>query len=117
MSQDQFLLEYLFKNWEGLTKGVSGIFVLSQDEGAFVETLDPGHCATPIPLIGDSQDGNSYLLCKEEDATNEMLDTTWHNPDITGVILRLNWSKLQVDNNGVIEYDWSDLDRDMNRAV
>lgn len=104
-------------------KAVSGIFVLGSNEQGFVQKLSTDSCAcetanTPCtPLEVKSLDGNFYKLCPGEGAISQMLDTTWSNPDITGVILRLNWSDIQIDNQGVIEYRWDDLDREMNRAV
>jgi hypothetical protein len=101
-------------------KGVSGIFVLSEDEEGYLEKRVGEPCGHgEIPLTVDSWDGNTYKLCPQDGASNQMLDTTWENPDITGVILRLNWNRLQTDSDGdgVPEYDWSDLDREMNKAV
>ncbi len=101
-------------------KGVSGIFVLSEDEAGFRQIPAADSCMNPsIPLTVTALDGNAYKLCPGEGASNQILDTTWANPDITGVILRLNWRNLQTDNdgNGLPEYNWSDLDREMNRAV
>ncbi len=104
-------------------KAVSGIFVLGQNEPGFVQRPSTETCAcetAPEPCTPrqvNSLDGNSYKLCPLEGALYESLDTTWNNPDITGVIIRLNWSDIQVDNGGVIEFHWDDLDREMNRAV
>jgi hypothetical protein len=98
-------------------KAVSGIFVLGQDGPGFVQQLATEPCDSGAsPLTVDSLDGNTYQLCRDG-TTNQMLDTTWRNPDITGVILRLNWRALQIDNGGVIEFFWDDLDREMNNAV
>jgi plastocyanin len=106
-------------------KGVSGIFVLGQDgpgltqrlstETCSCELLPPPMTCTPRQVL--SLDGNSYKLCSGEGATHEILEATWANPDVTGVILRLDWSSIQVDDNGVIEFVWADLDREMDRAV
>jgi hypothetical protein len=105
-------------------KAVSGIFVLGPNEGGFVQRLATESCKceeedTPCdPLrVKSVEDGNYYKLCPRQGAINQMLDTTWSNPDITGVILRLNWRDIQRDNNGVIEFFWDDLDREMNHAV
>jgi hypothetical protein len=65
----------------------------------------------------NSLDGNSYKLCPKEGAILGILDTTWTNLDLTGVIIRINWSDIQIDNQGVIEFRWDDLDREMNKAV
>lgn len=104
-------------------EAVSGIFVLGQDGPGLVQRLATETCsceslAEPcVPRQVNSLDGNTYKLCPAEGEINEVLDATWTNPDITGVTLRLNWSDIQIDNNGVIEFFWDDLDREMNRAV
>jgi hypothetical protein len=104
-------------------KAVSGIFVLGQNGPGLVQRLSTETCdceseSPPCnPRQVTSLDGNSYKLCSGEGAINQFLETTWSNPDITGVILRLNWRDIQIDNGGVIEFYWADLDREMNKAV
>jgi plastocyanin len=106
-------------------EAVSGIFALSQNEAGFVQRPSTETCACETarepctPRQVNSLDGNSYKLCPGEGAPFEVLDATWSNPDLTGVILRLNWSDIQVvdDLTGEIEFHWDDLDREMNRAV
>ncbi len=104
-------------------KAVSGIFALGPNEPGFVQKLATETCtcetANPpcTPLQVNSLDGNSYKLCPGEGATLGTLDTTWSNPDLTGIIIRINWSDIQIDNQGVIEFRWDDLDREMNKAV
>ena len=104
-------------------KGVSGIFVLGDDGPGLVQLLSTETCDCELehpacqPRQVTSLDGNSYKLCPREGAPNQLLETTWINPDVTGVILRLNWSDIQIDSVGVIEYFWDDLDREMNKAV
>jgi plastocyanin len=104
-------------------QGVSGIFVLGQNGPGLVQRLASESCAcesAPVPCTPTevaALDGNTYKLCPGEGAVSQMLDATWDNPDVTGVILRLNWSDIQVDNNGTIEFFWDDIDREMDRAV
>lgn len=104
-------------------KGVSGIFALGPNDPGFVQKLSTETCTCETldepcePLQVNSLDGNSYKLCPGEGAILGTLDTTWTNPDLTGVILRINWSDIQIDNQGVIEFRWDDLDREMNKAV
>lgn len=100
--------------------GVSGIFALGPDGPGFVQvplttTCDcelPGNTCKPAAVIT-----SKLKLCPEQGLPNEVLDRTWTNPDVTGVTIRLAWRDLQKDTGGQIEYVWTDLDRQMNRAV
>lgn len=106
-------------------KGVSGIFALGPNELGLVQKRSTETCTCEKqkldepcdPLEVDSLDGNAYKLCPEEGAILGTLDTTWTNPDLTGVTIRIKWSDIQIDNKGVIEFRWDDLDREMNKAV
>ncbi|NCG18257.1 MAG: hypothetical protein GWP91_04495 [Rhodobacterales bacterium] len=42
------------------------------------------------------------------------MDATWSAPGITGVFIRLRWNQVQT---GPGQYDWSILDREVQRAV
>ena len=48
---------------------------------------------------------------------NGLLDSTYANPDVTGVVLRFNWRDLQYDDNGTIRERWEHLDRELERAI
>jgi hypothetical protein len=102
---------------------VSGIFALGPNEPGLVQKLSTESCSCEttrpscVPLEVNALDGNAYKLCPEEGALLGTLDSTWSNPDVTGVIVRINWSDIQVDNRGVIEFHWDDLDRALNKAV
>lgn len=104
-------------------KGVSGIFALGPNEPGFVQRPATETCTCEtldepcVPLQVNSLDGNAYKLCPNEGAILGTLDTTWTNPDITSVTIRINWSDIQIDNQGTIEFHWDDLDREMNKAV
>lgn len=104
-------------------KGVSGIFALGPNEPGFVQRLTTETCTCEtldepcVPMQVNSLDGNAYKLCPNEGAILGTLDTTWTNPEITGVTIRINWSDIQIDNQGIIEFHWDDLDREMNKAV
>jgi hypothetical protein len=104
-------------------QGVSRIFALGPNEPGLVQRASTETCACETldepcdPLEVDSLDGSSYKLCPGEGAVLGTLDTTWTNPDLTGVIVRINWSDIQVDNQGTIEFHWDDLDREMDKAV
>ena len=104
-------------------KAVSGIFALGPEGSGFVQKPSTESCNCEsedqacVPTQVDALDGNSYKLCPGEGATMGTLDSTWTNPDLTGVIIRIYWSDIQIDNQGVIEFHWDDLDREMNKAV
>lgn len=110
-------------------KGVSGIWVLGPNDAGYQE-VDPSTaclCETPpngqtpcVPLVVDaavSVDGLSHKLCPKQGPPHQILESTWTNPDITGVILRFGWSALQIDNNGKIEFDFAALDHEMDMAA
>jgi hypothetical protein len=63
----------------------------------------------PTPLYPGTIPDGTYL--------NGVLSSTYRNPDITGVVLRFNWSHLQYDNAGTIQYNWTPLDRELERAI
>lgn len=67
------------------------------------KTVDPSAL-----YLGTIPDG-TYL--------NGVLSSTYRNPDVTGVVLRFNWSQLQYDNAGTIQYNWTHLDRELERAI
>jgi hypothetical protein len=46
-----------------------------------------------------------------------LLDSTYANPDVTGVVLRFNWRDLQYDAAGTIRDRWEHLDRELERAI
>ncbi|HSS19101.1 MAG TPA: hypothetical protein VLL54_03445 [Pyrinomonadaceae bacterium] len=105
--------------------GVSGIFALGPNGPGFKKLdrrADPvwkcqcelarnPNCNPQPTSFGD------YKICEDEGAPYEFLPETWDNPDITGVILRMNWNDIQQDINGQIQYVWTDLDRNMNLAI
>ncbi len=64
---------------------------------------------TPNSRERASQPPGTYL--------NGLLSSTYANPDVTGVVLRFNWSDLQVDDAGTVRGNWTDLDRELARAV
>ncbi|NCG18385.1 MAG: hypothetical protein GWP91_05140 [Rhodobacterales bacterium] len=43
-----------------------------------------------------------------------MMQSPWEDTSTTGVLVRLNWDNIQPSPS---RYDWSQLDREMNRAV
>ncbi|MDQ1589866.1 MAG: hypothetical protein QOG71_493 [Pyrinomonadaceae bacterium] len=98
-------------------KGVSGIFVLGPTKPGSVQKTAKETCAcaseqqeavydacsgaskTPKPCVPPevaSLDGNTYKLCEGEAAPLQILDSTWANPDVTGVTIRINWRDIQI---------------------
>lgn len=100
--------------------GVSGIFALGPNGPGLLQVAESTPCQCEdddrscTPILARA---NGNKLCPEEGENYRFLDETWNNPDITGVIIRLNWSDIQKDIGGEIQYVWSDLDRLMNTAV
>lgn len=96
---------------------VSGVFALGPNGPGYKKVPATTLCACeqrgqrckPDPTVV-----RGMKLCPDESARTEVLAETWTNPDITGVIIRLNWSDIQT---GQQRYFWDDLDRQMNRAV
>jgi hypothetical protein len=102
-----------------LPKGMSGIFVISETQGGFVEQLTPcrtrkGTKATRIV------DGTQWYLCATAASSaadqnyQKTMDSTWANPAITGVFIRLKWSDLQT---GPTTYSDTILLREVDKAV
>lgn len=111
-----------------MRNAVSGIFALGPNglgfqqvastETCTCETLvvaDPADRCTPLQVT--ALDGNTYKLCPAQAGKYQTTDATWNNPDITGVTVRIGWKDIQKDNNGLVEYYWDDLNREMNQAV
>jgi hypothetical protein len=109
-------------------------------------TFNNGDIASNEDLVGDEYDGGGarHLLCaaktKECNGVGSnchvvavdpaipttippgtylhgLLSSTYENPDITGVVLRMNWNALQYDDNGTIRERWEHLDRELERAI
>jgi hypothetical protein len=100
--------------------GVSGIFALGPNGRGFRAVTSSARpcacelthrCAPPFTEVG------GVKLCPAEGPPYDLLPETWANPDITGVIIRLSWSDIQKDVGGHIQYDWNDLDRQLDLAV
>lgn len=101
-----------------LPKGMSGIFVISDNQGGFVEQSTP--CANQADTRATrTVAGQQQYLC----ATNpspadpnyqQTMDSTWANPAITGVFIRLKWSDLQTSPT---TYNDSVLLREVDKAV
>lgn len=96
-----------------LIQAPAGVFVLGPNEQGvqIVNESDPG---VPPCSRSDSQfaSGSQYL-CPSA-VKNETMPWTWRNPSITGVFIRLEWDDVHL---GPDSYDWTALDREIERAV
>jgi len=69
---------------------------------------DPACCPTVLGTTADDE-----RLCGVGPA-NTTMESTWSDPGVTGVFLRLTWDEVEVA-PGV--FDWTDLDREVRQAV
>ena len=100
-----------------LPKGMSGIFVISQNQGGFAEQTKP--CEYPSEQVATrSVDAKLQYLCTIPNPTADeyqrTMDSTWTNPAVTGVFIRLKWSDLQTSPT---TYDDTILLREVDKAV
>jgi hypothetical protein len=101
-----------------LPKGMSGIFVISETGGGFLEQTTP--CvAGSGEKARRTVDGTLWYLCTTDPSPTapnyqKTMDSTWANPAITGVFIRLKWSDLQTSPTS---YNDSILLREVDKAV
>src|SRR5262245_31085323 len=101
-----------------LPKGMSGIFVISENTGGFIEQTTP--CVAPSQEAATKKVDNTlwYLCTSDPSSTSpthqQTMDSTWANPAITGVFIRLKWSDIQTGPN---TYDDTILLREVDKAV
>jgi hypothetical protein len=101
-----------------LPKGMSGIFVISENQGGFSEQTTP--CAAPSEIAATrTVAGEQQYLCTTDPGPaapdyQKTMDATWANPAITGVFIRLKWSDLQTSPTS---YNDSILLREVDQAV
>ena len=101
-----------------LPRTPSGIFALGPDGGpGFVVKSSAAQCDTNAhPECGAASVGSgatTQCLCATGKPYSAM-DSTWGDPDITGVFVRLPWSAVH---KGPGEFFWDDLDREIDQAV
>ncbi|MEK7183776.1 MAG: hypothetical protein AAB776_04045, partial [Patescibacteria group bacterium] len=97
---------------EGL---VPGIFSLGPAGDGFVEeTLLDGRCKNgDLPEASAGESG----LCAGGRAY-ESLDSTWANPDVVGVYVRLPWESIhKAPGTKKTSFDFTILDHELNQAV
>jgi len=95
-----------------MPRAASGIFTLGPDEPGFViETLGAPGASCNYNQAPDKV-GNQYLCNTGEPYAT--MDWTWQNPNLTGVFIRLRWNEV---NPGPGVYDWTAMDREIEKAV
>ena len=100
-----------------LPKGMSGIFVISQNQGGLAEQTTP--CRPPSEEVATrTVDTTLQYLCTipkpTADEYQRTMDSTWANPAVTGVFIRLKWSDLQTSPT---TYDDTILLREVDKAI
>lgn len=100
-----------------LPKGMSGIFVISETQGGLLEQTTA--CVAPHEeMTTRTVDGVFWYLCSNpqpaEAEYQTTMNSTWTNPAITGVFIRLKWSDLQTSPT---TYDDTILLREVDQAV
>jgi len=100
-----------------LPKGMSGIFVISQNQGGLAEQTTP--CRPPSEEVATrTVDTTLQYLCTipkpTADEYQRTMDSTWANPAVTGVFIRLKWSDFQTSPT---TYDDTILLREVDKAV
>jgi len=95
-----------------LPAAASGIFTLGPDgEGFVIETRGMPNPSCDY-LRSPAQVGNEYLC--PTGANYATMDWTWQNPNLTGVFIRLRWDEV---NSAPGVYDWTVMDREIEKAV
>ncbi len=95
----------------------SGIYSLGPNDASFtVEVLDAhGLCANHQPP--HKQDGN-LGLCRDENILQQTMESTWADPAVSGVYVRLQWDQLQTKaGDADANFDFSVLDAELDQAV
>jgi plastocyanin len=90
----------------------SGIFVLGPQKDNGFEVGSINNDQTCIKEDGAPEVGSLYLCQTAEKYT--VLDETWNNPEVDGVYLRYDWNDVHL---GPDLYDWSAVDREIQKAV
>jgi hypothetical protein len=85
-------------------------------------------------IRSETVSGTKHLLCKksvydagagqwvpgsegDQGGLSQVLQSTWDNPDVDGVVLRVLWKDFQYDDGTSIVTDWSAIDREFREAV
>jgi hypothetical protein len=97
-----------------MPQAASGIFALSPLDSGFVVEPKATTCAAGLPP--KTTVGN-VMLCRGG-APGATMDTTWQDPNLTGVFIRLLWNDLQIaPGTADSSFDFTILDREIGKAV
>jgi hypothetical protein len=128
-------------------KGLSGIYALGPQGHGSIEVstsdlladcnseLNPAglpdvrYFTTGTETVGRTR----HLLCKKlvpdglggwipaaegaQGGVSQLLQSTWDNPDVDGVVLRVLWKDFQYDDGTSIVTDWTPIDREFREAI
>jgi len=86
----------------------SGIFTLGPDDRGNTIVSSPSQCPTRLVAAAGGQ-----YLCRNG-AEGATMPWTWQNPNLTGVFIRIQWKDVHL---GPDNFDWTILDREVDRAV
>src|ERR1051325_6135475 len=93
----------------------SGIFTLSPLDFSYVVEPAKNLCSAgtlPAATVGGE------MLCRRSTPIGATLDTTWQDPALTGVFIRLLWNQVQTaPGTADASFDFTLLDREINKAV
>jgi plastocyanin len=95
-----------------MTRLSSGIFVTGAFDGGLT-VMQKGQTADMCDYKRNLAKTSDQYLCKAGELY-ETMDSTWENSELTGVYIRMNWNDVH---KGPGEYDWTILDREIERAV
>lgn len=99
-----------------MPRAASGVFTLSPDGPGFVEYSGPlcaTKCTNKIAEVRNNL-GIKCLCAASNNIAYATMDSTWSDPAITGVFIRLRWNEVHL---GPGRFDWAVLDREISKAV
>ncbi len=68
-------------------------------------------------LVSDGTGGWIQAADARQGGIGQVLQSTWDNPDIDGVVMRVLWKDFQYDNGVSIVTDWTAIDREFREAI
>jgi len=98
-----------------MPQAVSGVFTLSPLESGFVVEPLSSVCPSGAPPAAVA---GGEMLCRGNTPLGATLDSTWQDPSLTGVFIRLLWKDIQIaPGTADSSFDFSILDREVGKAV
>jgi hypothetical protein len=97
-----------------MPRAASGIFTLGPDGSGFVVKSGAEQCsARECKAASVGAGATTQCLCQTGESAATM-GSTWGDPDITGVFIRLRWKDVHT---GPGQFDWTAMDREITKAV